>query len=126
MDRQLKAQAAAAAYRIGGVDAIKAMGMTNPKLPGARWEDEAVVAAIINGWEVVDASGESDYQGWGSLLLTDGGGGWATLHWSYGSCSGCDGYEDMPTDDVVNALAGDIDTHQDEKSARLKFQAGGW
>ncbi len=124
--REQKAQAAAAAYRIGGLDALMAMGVTNPKLPGARWEDEAVAAAIINGWEIVEANGLSDYQGWGRLLLTDGGHQWATLGWSYGSCSGCDSYEDMDTAAVVESLAGDIDIHPDEATARLKYAEGNW
>jgi hypothetical protein len=44
---------------------------------------------------VVEKDGISDYQGWGALLLQDLGGNWGVLSWSYGSCSVCDGYEDV-------------------------------
>lgn len=66
-----------------------------------RWEEEARTAAEHLGWEVRDVSGVDDYQGWGVLLLHKAGDElgqkdrWATLGWSYGSCGGCDAYEDM-------------------------------
>ena len=60
-----------------------------------RWESEAKSAAEYLGWTVVDTDGVSDYQGWGALLLQDLGGNWGVLSWSYGSCSYCDGYEDV-------------------------------
>ena len=87
-----------------------------------RWECEAEEALQSKGYEKVDQAGVSDWQGWGVLLGKNAGGGYATLWWSYGSCSGCDQYEDMPAGQVVESLAADIDEHATETEARAKFE----
>lgn len=91
-----------------------------------RWQEEAEEAMESKGFNVVDFVGESDYQGWGSLLGHNGD-EWATLSWSYGSCSYCDSYEDMSREDVIQSLVGDIDTWSSEEEARRKFNdLKGW
>lgn len=92
-----------------------------------RWEEEATVAALRAGYRVKDTAGINDYQGWGVLLLHSAAKGWAVLSWTYGSCGGCDSYEDM--DDTGRAKAFDalIDVQSDEPTARLTFDSRkGW
>lgn len=59
-----------------------------------RWGSETKLAAEHLGWTVVDTRGVSDYQGWGVHLLQRAD-EWAVLSWDYGSCSGCDSYEEI-------------------------------
>lgn len=45
----------------------------------------------------------------------------AVLGWSYGSCSGCDSYENMSEDEVVKDLQNNIEIFNTEEEARIKF-----
>jgi hypothetical protein len=99
----------------------------------ARWTEEALLASILSDYYVVEYDGESDYQGWGVVLLKTSGNyrnnytyAWATLSWFYGSCSGCDPYENMSRLEVVNDLVSKITVHPDEEKARLVFAEKGW
>lgn len=150
-----KKDAVLSAFKIGGIDAVLAMHTQRvgpvkeaPSVDGGvRWSTEAMLAAIMQGWDVLEMTGTSDYQGWGRLLLrrelsmfaragdeTDAQlrlrmatpVQWATLRWDYGSCGGCDSYEDLATNDVVEKLAELIDLWESEEKARLEFEAGGW
>jgi hypothetical protein len=105
---------------------------------------EAVKAAEHLGWDMIESDGVSDYQGWGVLLLRSSvlGDQWAVLSWTYGSCSGCDSYEEQFYDhsydeDSVSdrgtpehcarVFGGNIETCPDEESARMKFsERKGW
>lgn len=106
-----------------------------------RWEHETTAAAENLGWRVVATNGVDDYQGWGVHLLQRYGDGltpseWGVLSWSYGSCSGCDQYEDeIPygLDDAafnekcVQLFGPLIETCKDEEDARMKFsERKGW
>lgn len=109
-----------------------------------RWMQETTMAAEHLGWTVVDSDGTDDYQGWGTLLLRktvcpDDLGQpterWATLAWSYGSCSGCDRYEDMgvcggPAErcaEVFGELIQELAPRTYEEQARDAFRnAKGW
>lgn len=55
---------------------------------------------------------------------------WAVVSWSYGSCSGCDSYEDRDTStpEACVAVFGDlIETCDNEDAARAKFsERKGW
>jgi hypothetical protein len=135
-----KKDAALAALRIGGIDAVLTMhtkrvgevknaeGLEG----GVRWSTEAIVAAIMTGWDVLELNGVADYQGWGGLLLrrNESRQGelwkWATLRWSYGSCGGCDSYEDVPINQVIEQLGDLITVWESEEKARLTFKEGGW
>jgi len=70
-----------------------------------------------------------DYQGWGVHLLRKGD-EWATMPWSYGSCSVCDAYEDENTSTpelCVEIFGGLIETFADEAAARIAFSGSkGW
>ena len=98
-----------------------------------RWADEAI-AAVGGEDQVKRAGGISDYQGWGALLTHDN----RVLAWYYGSCSGCDGYEDLVCRDwendedwtayekrqfeaVVDKLRGDIETFSSSEAAEERF-----
>lgn len=126
-----------------------------------RWADETARAANALGWHVVETVGVSDYQGWGVHLLrgirdaadymvlldaelADSSADvvsllsaralddrWAVLAWFYGSCSGCDSYEDewykwprTPAEDAELAvkLWGElVEECPSEDVARAKF-----
>lgn len=133
--------------------------MTVDVVKDVRWGEETRDAALHAGWIVVESDGEVDYQGWGVHLLrrceaasesvatdadlegkhelaarirADGGVEWAVLAWSYGSCGGCDQYEDDVVSDGTpeehHAVFGELIEHcPDEESARLKFsERKGW
>ena len=94
---------------------------------GMRWEDDAGAALERAGLAVIDRAGEVDYEGWGVLLGKDAGGGFAVVAWSYGSCSGCDAYEDMPDAQLAAEFDGMVERFADKESARVKFDASkGW
>lgn len=96
-----------------------------------RWRGETETAAVQAGWTVVETDGVDDYQGWGVHLLQRGG-EWAVLPWSYGSCNGCDSYEDQIAYDAspeqCYAVFGDlIEICTDEEHARMQFSSRkGW
>lgn len=103
-----------------------------------RWEWETAVAASRLGWQVVETDGVDDYQGWGVHLLRSPD-AWAVLSWSYGSCSGCDYYEDRiyaydgsqrtdaPADLYVELFSDCIERCDNEEAARKLFSdRKGW
>lgn len=93
-----------------------------------RWKTEAEEALKRRGFEVVDTAGVDDWQGWGVLLGKSSAGTFAILGWSYGSCSGCDAYEDLGSEGVIDAISKNIeDGITDEAGARDLFeQRKGW
>ena len=96
---------------------------------GARWEEQAFMALLAAGYPTtVDAAGVADYQGWGVRLHKhEWNGKHAVLAWGYGSCSGCDPYEDEPPKEIAKQFIDLIQEFDDEASARLAFDAGkGW
>lgn len=91
-----------------------------------RWQSEAEQALKNKGYDLVDSDGVSDYQGWG-VLLGRCGNSWAILNWSYGSCSGCDRYEGMNENDIVESLTDNIEEYSSEEDARKAFNDNkGW
>lgn len=85
-----------------------------------RWEDEAKTAMNLTGYKVIEKDGVTDWQGWG-VLLGRNSKNFAVLGWSYGSCSGCDSYENMSEDEVVKDLQNNIEIFNTEEEARIKF-----
>ena len=59
---------------------------------GVRWSE--VPMELWPDWEVVWEECTVDYQGHANVLLHKNG-KFIFLEWSHGSCSGCDGWEDM-------------------------------
>jgi hypothetical protein len=68
------------------------MGLRGTCVAGVRWAEE-VMASLPDG-EVLFSRGKSDYQGSGCLVARLDDGRWAQYEWNYGSCSGCDRWED--------------------------------
>lgn len=69
-----------------------------------RWSDVAILG--LEESEVVFWYGEDDYQGSCGYIVKVNNWSWngpqyIEFGWSYGSCSGCDGYEDMGTDELI-------------------------
>lgn len=62
----------------------------------ARWSKE-IMEALPDG-EVVMSRGTVDYQGFCDFVARLDDGRWLHMHWAYGSCDGCDEYEDMASD----------------------------
>lgn len=92
-----------------------------------RWESDAEAALERAGFKVVERDGTDDYQGWGALLATDSKGRWATLAWSYGTCSYCDSYEDLSDEELEAEFDQSIEIFETEDRARLSFaDLKGW
>lgn len=90
------------------------------------WEDVAEEAMKSQGFEVIDIEVTKDYQGYG-VVLGRKDGLYATLSWSYGSCSHCDEYENMSDEERLQAFVELIDTWTTEEEARRKFNdSKGW
>lgn len=93
---------------------------------GCKWEDVAEAALQRAGFTVIDRAGEVDYSGWGCLLGSNGS-EFAVISWSYGSCSGCDRYEEMSDEQVASEFDGMVTRGLTEEEARAKFEKDkGW
>lgn len=68
----------------------------------ARWAEYA--APLFDGWDILAEDTEVDYQGHAALLATKDG-AYRFIHWEYGSCSGCDGWEDLPEERIREDMA---------------------
>ena len=67
-----------------------------------RWSEFA--AELIGDWDVVWENSVADYQGSAAILACNGT-MFRMIEWSYGSCSGCDPWEDEPEDAVRKDFA---------------------
>lgn len=67
----------------------------NSESANCRWSE--CVEPHLGDWTVLWEEAYVDYQG-GTKLLATKDGHYAYVEWSYGSCSGCDGWEDMAED----------------------------
>lgn len=65
---------------------------------GARWSE--LVDVVWPGVQIIWADGSYDYQGDATILGKLPSGDFLLAEWTYGSCSGCDGYEDLGGDDL--------------------------
>jgi len=68
-----------------------------------RWSEsvEPVLTRLLGGeFDVLWEESEVDYQGSATVLVARGD-MLAEYGWSYGSCSGCDGWEDEPAEKVT-------------------------
>jgi hypothetical protein len=72
------------------------MKFENLEASGCRWSE--VVATNWGDWDFIWEEATVDYQGSARLLATKEG-RFMYIEWSYGSCSGCDGWEDMSEED---------------------------
>lgn len=88
-----------------------------------RWSEYA--EELFYDWDVFAEDSSDDYQGHATIIAFKEG-KFAYLYWSYGSCSGCDGYEDM-TDEERRAefknMAEIFDSHESfEKWTNMQSQ----
>lgn len=66
-----------------------------------RWSELA--ERLIGDWDVLWENACVDYQGSAELLAYKDG-RFCYLEWSYGSCSGCDPWEDLPEDEALSEM----------------------
>lgn len=76
--------------------------MLRGRMVTGRWH-ETVAEALPNG-EVVFSTGTDDYQGSVAIVARLDDGRWLHYGWSYGSCPGCDAWEDEPTEKVAEEI----------------------
>jgi hypothetical protein len=62
-----------------------------------RWSEYA--EELFYDWNIIWDNSYADYQGTGEFVAEKDG-KFAYVTWTYGSCSGCDAWEDMPEDEV--------------------------
>ncbi len=75
------------------------MKFSESKSSECRWSEFA--ERLIGDWDVLWEHAEVDYQGFAELLAAKDG-RFCYLQWSYGSCSGCDQWEDMPEEQAFD------------------------
>lgn len=74
----------------------------HPNITDARWFEYGTLN--VDDWEVIYADIDGDYQGSCEFIARTPG-SWKVRYiesaWSWGSCSGCDGYEDLTPDEIT-------------------------
>lgn len=73
-----------------------------------RWSDYA--APLVEDWDILWEDSYDDYQG-SARVLAFKQGQLRYLEWSYGSCSGCDSYEDLSEEDVEKEFKNNVMMH---------------
>ena len=76
-----------------------------------------LVERLIGDWEVLWEEAEVDYQGSAELLVQKDG-RFCYIGWSYGSCSGCDCYEDLDAETAYREITKDAMFFDDVVAAR--------
>lgn len=72
-------------------------------LNSARWAEFAT--DVWGDWELLAEALEIDYSGWATFTAKEvGKPRWVYVSWNYGSCSGCDSWEDLPAEEVSEAM----------------------
>lgn len=67
-----------------------------------RWS--YIVKQALPDGEIVSSVGSCDYQGSVAIVAKLDDGNWLHYAWSYGSCSGCDAWEDEPEESVKEEI----------------------
>lgn len=70
-----------------------------------RWSD--LFEELIGDWLVIWEESEVDYQGHACVMAYKDG-RFCYAEWFYGSCSGCDPWEDMPRDEALAEATRDV------------------
>lgn len=73
-----------------------------------RWSEYA--EELIGGWAILWENSDADWQGCGRVLAFKQG-QLRYLEWYYGSCSGCDAYEDMKEEDIRKEFQNNVMMH---------------
>lgn len=73
-----------------------------------RWSKLADAAlGLSEGWEILWENSESDYQGHADIFAKStswGDSRYLVYSWTYGSCSGCDGWEDQTRESIIREM----------------------
>lgn len=88
---------------------------------GARWAEAVVAVFVEDGYQILRTAGSNDYQGSGCLLAMRGDCEWAVYTWSYGSCGGCDRWEDSPGDLATDVRA-EREIFHDGSAATARYE----
>lgn len=92
-----------------------------------RWGGEINKLFTSLGCELAECEGVSDYQGWGVMLFKFKKYDWRDEHewlvvsWGYGSCGGCDAYEDNSPFENAKAWLSLAEHFRDEGVARKAY-----
>jgi hypothetical protein len=71
-----------------------------------RWSEYA--EELFHDWNVIWDNSTADYQGHGEFVALKNE-RVAYVYWSYGSCSGCDGWEGVPEQEVRKDFLNGVD-----------------
>lgn len=75
--------------------------------------------------EVIWEASEADYQGSANILIRTAEGRFAHFEWTYGSCSGCDEWEDRGLSDVeIETTMRDTAVWFDDEATLLRYLRG--
>lgn len=109
--------------------------MSEINLNVGRWGKEGKAALASLGYTVIDYQATDDYQGSCVILGKKISSSavpaikqkfdndlYAVLSWTYGSCSGCDGFEGLPYKEVVAMLAKDTIVDLTKSAAYTLFE----
>lgn len=79
-----------------------------------------VAGRIFGDAEVIWEHSENDYQGFANVLVRMPDGRFGHYEWTYGSCSGCDEWEDLPggDDEVERIMREAVAWFDDEATLR--------
>jgi hypothetical protein len=97
---------------------------TVKEISGGRWS--YYIDKFIGDWEHVASEIENDYQGSCAIVgFYDEfpNPQYALAEWSYGSCSGCDGYEDMNEAERLSAFLRQIEFVDENTMLKMALNA---
>lgn len=94
----------------------------NDDCGGARWTSEVLAVLAKHGWKVERSWGSNDYQGSGCVLASRGAVEWAAYAWTYGSCGGCDQWEDEQHTLEPDVLS-ELETFATEAEAVSRYES---
>jgi hypothetical protein len=69
-----------------------------------RWSELVGEVLDLDNAEIVWESSEADYQGFAKVVAVTKDDKIIHYEWSYGSCSGCDAWEDEPVEEVKGEI----------------------
>lgn len=72
-------------------------------LTGCRWSGTVYEALDLKSWDIIWHEGEGDYQGSASFIAKKGA-QYLYYGWSWGSCSGCDSWENEEIGAVIEEI----------------------
>lgn len=91
-------------------------------MPGCRWSEE--ILEVLGGGDplVIASRGENDYQGDAMAVVECVDGRLAIAEWSWGSCSGCDAWEDLDRPWTYDVSEEEAERLRQEGAAKLRAE----